>query len=523
MKSLFKTVLIITLGIMAIIPVYAAGPNWDALLSQSKDYLGEENYQKALRFGEQALIMAEKLYGPDHINTAASLFNLAEIHRKSGNYYNSEPHYYAALRLRERILGREHPQVAACFYGLAEIMMVRGEYQLAENHAEQALAIFEKTNGPDNIETGNVYVLMTEISAGRLEFPEAESFGTKALEIIEKTAGPNSLPMGKALLTLASVHIKQEKYAEASSLLQRADPIYMGIYNKKPLDTGKYLYYQAENLRLQGDPKKAQDLYKKARKYFEKQSNFNYYLGKTLIALAICRKSELKYIKAEKLYEQGLNMLKGSLGTESVILEDPIREMGELLAFNRNYQQAGSVMEQLVKMRESKYGTRDLKVANALNRLAGIYLKSKRYNETVTCCNQALIISDEAGEAGVAEKAFSLLLKAKAQIKQDDYLSAQSDLEQASELIRGLPEEEPLLAVELSATEALLNITRGNYLAAEPLLQNAIVEAEKVYGPFHPELAELLKEMADLYEKLGRIKEAEDLEKRAAKIYSEIT
>jgi tetratricopeptide (TPR) repeat protein len=523
LKSVFKMVLILTLAMMVMTPGYAAGPNWDALLSQSKDYLGEEKYQKALDIGEQALIMAEKLYGPEHINTAASLFNLAEIHRRSGNYYGSEPHYYAALRIRERILGREHTQVAACLYGLAEIMMARGEYQLAEKHAEQALAIFEKTNGPDNIETGNVYLLMTEISAGRLEFPEAESFGTKALDIIEKTAGPNSLSMGKALITMASVHIKQEKYAEASSLLQRADPIYMEIYDKKPLDTGRYLYYQAEILRLQGDPKKAQDLYKKARKYFEKQSNSNYFLGKTLIALAIYRKSELKYIKAEKLYEQGLNMLKGSLGTESIVLEDPIREMGELLIFNRNYQQAGSVMEQLVKMCESKYGTRDLKVANALNRLAGIYLKSKRFNETVTCCDQALIIADGSGEAGVAEKALSLLLKAKAQIKQDDYLSAQSDWEQASGLIRGLSEEEPLLAVELLATEALLNIARGNYLAAEPLLQNAIIEGEKAYGPFHPELAELLEELAVLYEKLGRIKEAEDLEKRAAKIYSKIS
>jgi tetratricopeptide (TPR) repeat protein len=516
-------VLIIILGIMAITPVNAAEPNWDFLISQSKDYLGEEKYQKALNIGEQALIMAEKLYGPDHINTAASLFNLAEIHRRSGNYYSSEPHYYAALRIRERILGREHTQVAACFYGLAEIMMARGEYQLAQNHSEQALAIFEKTNGSDNIETGNVYLLMTEIGLGRLEFQEAESFGTKALDMIEKTAGPNSLSMGKALVTMASVHIKQEKYAEASSLLQRADQIYMGIYDKKPLDTGKYLYYQAEILRLQGDPKKAQDLYKKARKYFEKQSNFNYYLGKTLIALAICRKSDLKYIKAEKLYEQGLNILKGSLGTESIVLEDQIREMGELLAFNRNYQRAGSVMEQLVKMCESKYGMRDLKVANALNRLAGIYLKSKRFNEVVNCCNQALIISDGAGEAGVAGKALSLLLKAKAQIKQDDYLSAQSNWEQASGLIRGLSEEEPLLAVELSATEALLNIARGNYLAAELLLQTAISEAEKVYGPFHPELAELLEEMAVVYEKQGRIKEAEDLEKRAAKIYSEIS
>lgn len=511
------------MGMTVLAPANAAELSWEALISQSKGCLEEENYPKALALGEQALVMAEKLYGPEHINTAASLFNLAEIHRISGNYYNSEPHYYNALRIGERMLGREHVHVAACYYGLAEIMMARGEYQLAENYAEQALAIFEKTNGPDNVETGNVYALLGEICAGRLEFQEAVSFGTKALETIEKTAGPDSLSMGKTLITLASVYIKQENYTGASSLLQRADVIYMKTYGKKRLDTGKYLYYQAETLRLQGDPKKAQDFYKKARKYFEKQSNCNYYLGKTLIALAACRKSDLKYLKAQKLHEQGLAILKGSLGPESIILEEPILEMAELSAFNRDYQQAGSVAYQLVKICEQKYGNTDLKVANALNRLAGIYLKSNRLSEAEICCDQALNISDAAGEAGDTERAVSLLLRAKIQIKRENYLAAQSDWEQASGLIQGFAEQEPLLAVELPATEALLNMARGNYLAAEPILQKAITEAEKVYGPFHPELAELLKQMSVLYGKLGRIKEAEDLKKQAKKIYSEIS
>lgn len=523
MKSLFKLVLIITLGIMAINPVDAAEPNWDALILQSKDYLEEENYQKALNIGEQALIVAERLFGAEHINTAATLFNLAEIQRMSGYYYNSEFYYYNALRIRERILGREHPQVAACYYGLAQIMMARGEYQLAEDHAQQGLVIFEKTNGPDNIETANSYALLAEISAGRLEFQEAESFGTKGIEIVEKTAGPNSLSMGNALITLASIYIKQEKYIEASSLLQQTDLIYMKNYGKKRLDTGKHLYYQAEILRLQGDPKKAQGLYKKALKYFKKQSRCNPYLGKTLIALAACRKSDLKYIKAEKLHEEGLNILIGSLGPESIVLEELIRGMAELLVLNRDYQQAGSVVSQLVKMREQKYGPRDLKVANAMNELARVYLKSNRLREAEIYCNLALNIANMVGEGGDLEKAVSLLYRAKAQIKQEDYLSAQSAWEQASDLIQGVSEIEPLLAVELPATEALLNIARGNYLAAEPLLQKAITEAEKAYGLFHPELAELLKQMSALYERMGRIKEAEAMGKQAKKIYSKIS
>lgn len=523
LKVLLRIVITLIFGLMLIIPANAAELSWDALLLQSKGYFEAEEYQKALNYGKQVLTMAEKLYGPEHISTAASMFNLAEIYRMLGNYNNSESHYFGTLRIRERILGREHSHVAACYIGLAEIMMERGEYQLAKKCAEQALAIFEKTNGPDNVETGNVFNILAEVNKGQLQYQEAESFAAKALEIFEKAAGPDSLLTGKALIVLASVRIKQENYSEALSLLQKADFIYMKVYRKKRLDTGKLLYYQAETLRLQGEPKKAQGLYKKALKYYEKRSKNNPDLGKTLVTLAACRKSDLKYIKAEKLHRQGLTIIEGSLGSQSINLEEPIREMVELLVFNRNYQQAGPLAYQLSEIREQIYGTKDLKVASALNRLAGVYLKSNRINEAELFAKQAINIADSAGGSGNSEKAASLLLLVKVKIQRGDYPAAQSDWEQSSGLIKQSSEKKPLLSIGLLETESLLNMAQGKYLAAEPILQKAIAEAEGFFGLLHPELAELLNQLSALYKKQGRIKEAEAVEKRIKKIYSKIS
>lgn len=523
MKSLLRIVLVMILGFAVLIPANAAELSWDASLSQSTGYFEAEEYQKALVSGKQVLTTAEKLYGPDHLNTAASMFNLAEIYRKLGNYNNSESYYYGTLKTRERILGKEHSRVAACYYGLAEIMTARGEYRLAEKYAGQALTILQKTNGPTNVEIGNVYTVLAKINKGLLKYQEAESFGTKALETFEKTAGPDSLATGKALLLLASIRIKQENYTVASSLLEKAGVIYLKTYRKKRLETGELFYCQAETLHLQGEPKKAQGLYKKALKYFEKLSKCNPDLGKTLIALAACNKSALKYEKAEELQIRGLSILEGSLGTQSIILEEPTREMAELSAFNRNYQQAGTFAYQLFKICEQRYGTKDLKSANALNLLAGVYLKSNRLSEAEIFSKQAVDIADSAGDSGNSEKAASLLLMAKIKIRQSDYPAAQSDWGQASGIITKLSEKKPLLAMELLETEALLNITQGNYIAAEPLLQKAITEAEGAFGLFHPNLAELLKELSILYRKEGRIKDSEAVEKRIKKIYSKIS
>ncbi len=510
-------------GLLVLFPANAAELSWGDLDSQSRMYFEAGEYPKALASGEKALAAAEMLYGPDHLNTAASMFNLAETYRRLGSYNNSESHYFGALRIRERILGREHSQVAACYYGLANIMAARGEYQLAEDYAGQALSVFQKTNGPANVEVGNVYTVLAEVNKGLLKYQEAESFGTQALETFEKTAGPDSLETAKALLLLASIRIKQEKYTEASALLPRAEVIYLKNYRKKRLETGNFFYCQAEILRLQGEPKKAQGVYKKALKYFEKLSKNDPDLGKTLFALAACRKSGLKYQKAEELQLQGLSILEGSVGPQSIILEGPIREMAELSALNRNYQPAVVYAYRLFKICEERYGTKGLKTADALNRLARIYLKSNRLSEAGTSSGQAIAIADSTGDSGNPEKATALLLMAKIKIRQGHFPAAQSDWEQASGLIKGFSENKPLLAMELLETEALLNVAQGNYLAAEPLLQKAIAEAEGVFGLFHSELAGLLKELSVLYRKEGRLKDAAAVEKRIKKIYSKIS
>ncbi len=523
LQPLLKFIFMIIVGLSVLIPVNATEIHWDALLLNSKSYFGAEKYKEALASGGKALTAAEKLYGPDHLKTADAMFNLAEIYRMLGNFNNSESYYYGTLKIREKLLGREHPQVAACYYGLAEIMTERGEYQLAKDYAERALSIYEKTNGPDNVEIGNGMLVLAGINKGQLQYEAAESFGTKALDILEKTAGPDSLSTGKALLLLASLHIAEENYAEASALLQRADMLYIKTYKKKRLDTGKLLYYQGEILRLQGDPKKAQGLYKKALKYFEKRSMFHPDLGRTLVALAACRKSGLKYIKAEELHIEGLSVLEGSLGVDSILLEEPIREMAELLNFNRNHQQAGLYAYRLSKIREQRYGAKDRRTVDALNQLTRTNLKANRLSEAEFFCKQAHAITTANGDSGNGEKIASLLLRAKILIRQGDYPNAQSHWEEVSALIEKLSGENALLTVELLETESLLNSARGNYIAAESVLQKAITEAEAAYGEFHPELAELLKQLAALYEKQGRVKEAEAVEKRIKKIYAKIS
>ena len=66
--------------------------------------------------------------------------------------------------------------------------------------------------------------------------------------------------------------------------------------------------------------------------------------------------------------------------------------------------------------------------------------------------------------------------------------------------------------------EAMSLYRQGRYERAIVVAKKALEVAEQAVGPDHPSVATSLKNMATLYKKSGREKEAEALEKRAAAI-----
>jgi hypothetical protein len=60
---------------------------------------------------EHALALREKVLGPEHLHVAASLNNLATLHRAQGSYAAAEPLFQRALAIWEKVLGTDHPHV----------------------------------------------------------------------------------------------------------------------------------------------------------------------------------------------------------------------------------------------------------------------------------------------------------------------------------------------------------------------------------------------------------------------------
>lgn len=72
------------------------------------------------------LDIREKELGPDHVDVAASLNNIAVLLKTSGQFEEAEEMYNRSIAIKEKALGPNHPQVPAlpCHAALANCYML---------------------------------------------------------------------------------------------------------------------------------------------------------------------------------------------------------------------------------------------------------------------------------------------------------------------------------------------------------------------------------------------------------------
>ena len=97
-----------------------------------------------------ALRIRKTKLGPDDLDVANSLSNMASLARRQAHYQEAEDAAKSALAIREKKLTADHPDIATALNVLAEIYRAEGQYALAEPLLNRALQIRKKAFGPDH-------------------------------------------------------------------------------------------------------------------------------------------------------------------------------------------------------------------------------------------------------------------------------------------------------------------------------------------------------------------------------------
>ena len=135
------------------------------------------------------------------------------------------------------------------------------------------------------------------------------------------------------------------------------------------------------------------------------------------------------------------------------------------------YAEAETMFLFLLKKAEEDFGPEDPKVASAARNLAMLYCLQGKYADAEPLLHRSLAIMEKADP---------------------EHIETSAILEQ----LAGLCE------------------VQGRYAATELILQRSLAIRERALGPDHPHVANVLKHMAVLYEKIGKKDEAKRLEER---------
>jgi tetratricopeptide (TPR) repeat protein len=273
-------------------------------------------YERAVRPFKEALAIREKVLGPEHPLTAASLNNLARVLWDAGDLNQAQSLFERALAIRETILGPEDPKTAASLQNLGGLLQSRGDLTAAKPLFERALAIHEKILGPEHHRTAGSLNNLARLLRDRSEFDAALPIAERALVIREHVFGPEHPRTAASLNNVGRILHGQGDYARARVLFERALAICEKILGSDHPYTAATLANLARLFHALGDVARARPLFERSLAIREKVAGPTHpSTASSLSGLADVLRDQGDVEGARPLYERALAIREEIFGS----------------------------------------------------------------------------------------------------------------------------------------------------------------------------------------------------------------
>jgi tetratricopeptide (TPR) repeat protein len=444
-------------------------------LGTSYGYLGEPGL--AIRQLEQALALRQQALGSDHVDTLASMNNLAMAYKDAGQLAKALPLWEQTLAKFEEQLGPDHPTTLTSMNNLANAYQQIGQRNKALPLFEQALAQRQKQLGADHPET------LESLNSLALAYKDAGHLA-KALPLLEQILAKSKDQLGpNHPHTLAGMNNLASAYHDAGQV-DKAIPLFELLVAKRKqhlgpdhLDTLRSLgnlaaaYYAADQVD-QAVPLLEQMLAKQREQFGPDHPE----TLRSLNSLALSYKALGQLDKAVPLLEQVLAKRKEKLGTDHPQTLTSMNNLANAYQAAGQLDKALPLFEQALAKKKEKLGPDHPQTLTGMANLAGAY--------------QA---------AGESDKALPLF-------------------EQA------LAKQQAKLGPDHPHTLNTMGLLAAAYLAAKqrdkalPLFKDFLGAWRKRVGPNQPRLADILAEIGVSFLKYGDPAEAETVLREALTI-----
>lgn len=477
-------------------------------------------YEEAQPLAEEAVSMAEKHLGAEHMETARSLNNQAVGFQALGDLKGARACLTRALAIEEKARGPESPRLVKYLCNLAGVLHAMHEDAGARPLFERALAIEEKRLGPDHLDLVTLLQDLTIVLEAVGDRNGARDKVARILALQEHTLGPESLDIAATLTELGSLLHSLGDFAGARPLLERALLLKERSLGPEHAITARGIQNLAAILFELGDLKGARPLFERALAIWEKTlgtEDPETAASLDQLAITVAKLGDLR--GARTMFERVLATRERVLGREHPETATSLHNLAAVLQTAGDLRAARPLLERALAIRKTALGEEAKETALTLNSLADLTWKMGDVKAAREFLERALAIDEKVygpEHPATATELSNLgcLLK-----ELGDSKAARKLVESALAIEeRTLGPEHPNTGVSLHHLGNLL-MDAGDLQGARPLLERALAISEKALGPEHPHTASDLNSLALLLQALGDAKGALTLFERGLCAY----
>lgn len=287
------------------------------LVQEAARLRGARRFEDAISMETRAVVILEKERGPEHVDFAGALEELAGTYYASGDYQKAESTLKQVIAIREKQPEAQAPALAFSLNALALTYQGSGDYAQAEPLFERALNIRVKIHGPDHLNVADVLNNFATNCRNKGDYEQAESLYRRALEIRQKSLKADDGRVAQSLNNLAALYFDKGDYLKAERLYQQV----LNLREMGPEPEGRATALALSNLATSyqelGETLMAAPLYDRAIAIYEKLNDLdNTELARALNNRAIMTLLNGDLEKAEPMYRRALEVRQKVLGPQ---------------------------------------------------------------------------------------------------------------------------------------------------------------------------------------------------------------
>jgi tetratricopeptide (TPR) repeat protein len=344
------------------------------ILSRAGQFLWERGrYAEAQTLHERALTIAERALGPDHLEVARSLNDLAVVHWYQGRYAEAKQFNERALAIREIALGDDHPEVAKSANTLAIVYVSLGRFQEAQALFERAAAIRERELGPDHPDLARILINLANLHNDRGRRTDALALYERAIPIWERALGTDHPDVAATLNNLADVYADLGRHAEALPLDERALEIRERALGPDHPDLAFTLNSLGDAYAHLERHVEAESLFERALVIRERALGVDHPgVAESLAGLGNLYVEQGRCDEAEAAYDRALTIREHALGPDHTFVAQILIGMATLLAKQGKNSDAIALYERAFAIMERSFGSEHVEVKAIRNAIESL-------------------------------------------------------------------------------------------------------------------------------------------------------